>query len=402
VQDTVFGVQATVDRVLGEIRGGHAGPTLLCIGGLHGNEPAGVEALARVLAGLGPRAASLRGDFVALAGNREALALGRRFVDRDLNRAWSDERIDRLRAAPEEVTNAEDHEQLELLDAIEGVVARARGPVYLLDLHTTSGRGGPFTAFGDTLANRNLASHIPVPMILGLEELVDGTLLAFLGRHGIVGVSYETGQHAEPRAVDRAVAGVWLTVGSVGLLEEIHLPEAAEGRKLLVHDTGHLPGAMEMTYRKDVAPLDDFAMDPGYENFHPVKAGQVVAHDVHGPVLVERDALLLMPLYQAQGEDGFFLIREFSPFWLRASYILRSLRIDRWVHLLPGVRLDADMPDAVVVNRRVARWGAQQFFHLLGFRKHEDAGPRLVMRRRRFDDVRYVVRGPTPERLYRG
>jgi hypothetical protein len=60
------------------------------------------------------------------------------------------------------------------------------------------------------------------------------------------------------------------------------------------------------------------------------------------------------------------------------------------------------MPDAVVVNRRVARWGAQQFFHLLGFRKHEDAGPRLVMRRRRFDDVRYVVRGPTPERLYRG
>lgn len=343
----------------------------------------------------------MRGDFVALAGNRSALALSRRFVDRDLNRAWSDDRIDRLRGARDVGVSAEDREQMELLDAIEAVVEEARGPVYFLDLHTTSGFGGPFTTFGDTLSNRELAAHIPVPMILGLEELVDGTLLAFLGGHGIVGVAYESGQHDEPRAVDRAEAGIWLTVATVGLVEQALLPEATEGWKLLAHDSGHLPKAMEMTYRRDIGPLDGFVMDPGYENFQPVKAGQVVAKDVHGPVHIERDARILMPLYQTQGEDGFFLIREFSTFWLRASYILRSLRVDRWVHRLPGVSLDAGMPDAVVVDKRVARWGAQQLFHLLGFRKHEDAGPRLVMRRRRFDDVRYVVRGPKPERLHR-
>jgi succinylglutamate desuccinylase len=238
-------------------------------------------------------------------------------------------------------------------------------------------------------------------MILGLEELVDGTLLAFLGGHGIVGVAYESGQHSEARAVDRAEAGIWLTVAAVGLLEEIQLPEATEGRKLLAHDTGHLPRAMEMTYRRDIGPLDGFVMDPGYQNFQPVQAGQVVARDVHGPVRVDRRARILMPLYQKQGDDGYFLIREFSPFWLRASYILRSLRVDRWIHWLPGVTVDKGAPDSVVVNKRVARWGAQQFFHLLGFRKKEDAGTRLVMRRRRFDDVRYVVRGPKPERLER-
>lgn len=383
------------------MRGGHPGPTLLCVGGLHGNEPAGVLGILRVLERLAPRAALMRGEVVGLAGNRTALTLKRRYVDRDLNRSWTDERIARLRDTEGPEVPVEDREQLELLAAIEAVVAEARGPVYLLDLHTTSGFGGPFTTFGDTLPNRNLAAHIPVPMILGLEELLDGTMLAFMGKHGIVGVAYESGQHDEPRAVDRAEAGIWLTLATVGLMEESLLPEASLGWKVLAHDSGHLPRAMEMVYRHDIAPLDGFVMEAGYGNFHPVRAGQVVAHDVHGPVRIHRDARLLMPLYQKQGDEGFFLIDEFSVFWLRASYILRSVGLDRWVHLLPGVGLDPAMPDAVVVNKRIARWGAVQLFHLLGFRKHEDAGSRLVMRRRRFDDTRYVVHGPKPERLRR-
>jgi succinylglutamate desuccinylase len=352
-----------------------------------------------VLDRLAPRAAALRGDFVALAGNRSALTLGRRFVDRDLNRAWTDDRIQRLRTGAKPADAVEDREQVELLEAIESVVAQARGPVFFLDLHTTSGFGGPFTTFGDTLANRELAGQIPVPMILGLEELVDGTLLAFLGKHGMVGVAYESGQHAEARAVDRAEAAVWLTLATVGLLPQAQLPEATAGWKLLAHDSRHLPRAMEMIYRHDIGPLDGFVMDPGYGNFHPVRAGQAVARDVRGPVVVSREARLLMPLYQKQGDDGFFLIREFSGFWLRASYILRRLKVHRWVHLLPGVELDPDMPDAVVVNKKIARWGALQLFHLLGFRKEEDAGPRLVMRRRRYADSRYVVWGPAPSGL---
>ncbi|MDP2956313.1 MAG: succinylglutamate desuccinylase/aspartoacylase family protein [Longimicrobiales bacterium] len=388
-----------MDRVMGWIRGAEPGPTLLCIGGVHGNEPAGVQALGTVLAALALRAASMRGDFVALVGNRSALSLGRRFVDRDLNRAWTDERMAKFRVDGQPTECVEDREQVDLLDAIEDVVENARGPVYLLDLHTTSGSGGPFTTFGDTLPNRALASHIPVPMVLGLEELLDGTLLAFLGRHGIVGTAYESGQHEEPRAVDRAEAGAWLIMAAAGLLPERLIPEAAAGRRLLESDAGHLPRAMEMFYRHHIEPPDGFVMDPGYQNFQPVKRGQAVARDVRGPVCVERDARMLMPLYQKQGEDGFFLMREFSPFWLRASSVLRRLGVDRMVHLLPGLSLDPEMPDAVVVDRLVARWYAPQLLHLLGFRKHEESGARLVMRRRRFDDVRYVVGGPRPERL---
>jgi predicted deacylase len=396
----VPGEQASLrPRVLGRVRGERAGPTLICIGALHGNEPAGVEGMRRVLTRLRERATHLTGEFVALIGNRVALAEGRRFVDRDLNRAWTFERLERLRGQGRLNGQTEDREQVELLEAIEAAAADARGPLYVLDLHTTSGHGGPFSTFGDTLPNRDFAAHIPVPMILGLEELVDGTLLAFLGSHGMVAVVLECGQHEEPRAADRAEAGSWLAIAAAGLLPEDRMPEAGRSRKLLAGESRRLPGVLEMRYRHDIGPTDGFRMDPGYENFQPVVAGQVVARDARGPVHVAMDARILMPLYQTQGEDGFFLIREFHPLWLRASTILRRLRVDRVAHWLPGVRRDPSLPDALVVDKRVARWGALQLFHLLGFRKLEDAGTRLVMRRRSYDEFRFVGRPPPPESL---
>jgi succinylglutamate desuccinylase len=392
-------VPAEVERLLGRVRGARPGPTLLCIAGLHGNEPAGVEAARSVLERLAPRAGAMRGDVVALAGNRRALAAGCRFVERDLNRAWTDERLHGLRAAGRGRETAEDQEQVELLDAIEEAVEAARGPVYVLDLHTTSGTGGAFTTFGDTLPNRMFAAHLPVPMILGIEELLEGTLLAFLGRHGLVGVAFETGQHDEPAAVERAVAGIWVQVAALGLLPGRRLREAREGRAYLRRAAGGLPRVMEMRYRHPVAPSDQFHMHPGWRNFQVVRRGQVLARDARGEVLAREGGRILMPLYQAQGEDGFFLIRAFAPFWLQASRVLRSLGLDRVVHMLPGIERDRTRPDALIVHRSVARWYALQLFHLLGYRRQEVAGDHLVMRRRRYDDMRYVRRGPLPEPL---
>jgi len=395
----IFAPPRAHERVLGRVSGFRDGATLLCIGGLHGNEPAGVMAIRRVLEALAPRRGELRGDFVALAGNRAALAEGKRFLHRDLNRAWTEERLDRLRVEGHLNGHPEDREQVELLAAIEEVVEGARGPVYLLDLHTTSGHGGPFTTFGDTLPNRDFASHIPVPMVLGLEELVEGTLLAYLGRHGIVGATYETGQHEEPAAVDRAEAGIWLAITAAGLVPEDRLPESSVGRKLLQRETEAQPRVLEMCYRHHVEPGDAFRMRPGYRNFQPVGRGEVVADDDRGEVRMPRGGRILMPLYQAQGEDGFFLIREFRPFWLWVSYALRTLKADCGCGWLPGVHRDRGRPDEVVVDRNVARFFAVQLFHLMGYRIHEEDGSRLILRRRRFDEAALVEHGPTPESL---
>jgi hypothetical protein len=388
-----------VERVLGRVWGPNPGPTLICVGGIHGNEPAGVLALRHVLKSLDARQERISGEFVALTGNRTPLAEKRRFVDRDLNRAWTSARLAKLRNGGSDGVTVEDTEQTELLAILGQVTNDARGPVYFVDLHTTSGHGGTFSTFGDSLPNRAFAQAIPFPMVLGLEELLPGTLLGFLGEHGLVSIGVETGQHDEAQAVDRARAVIWIAIRASGLLPAGDVPEAEAAHRMLRDEADGLPRALEMLHKYDMVPGCDFEMLPGYENFQVVRKDEVVAHDRDGEVTISEDGRLLMPLYQEQGDDGYFLVREFSPFWLRISYWLRRMRADRIALLLPGVRRDPSDEDLLIVDKRVARWYSLQLFHLLGYRGDRAAGEQLVVRRRRFDEVRFMSRGPTPEQL---
>src|SRR5688500_8439811 len=103
--------EARYERGVGTVRGRDAGPTLIVVGGIHGNEPAGIRAVERVIARLSER--DLRGELVAFGGNLGALRLGRRFIAKDLNRQWGAEQIVAVRNKRE--LDAEDREQLDLL-----------------------------------------------------------------------------------------------------------------------------------------------------------------------------------------------------------------------------------------------------------------------------------------------
>ena len=61
------------EHLIGSVRGSLPGPTLLILGGMHGNEPAGVLAADRVLLRIQERRADLRGEVVLLRGNTRAL-----------------------------------------------------------------------------------------------------------------------------------------------------------------------------------------------------------------------------------------------------------------------------------------------------------------------------------------
>jgi predicted deacylase len=60
-------------HLIGSVRGSLPGPTLLILGGIHGNEPAGVFAADRVLQRIQERKADLRGEVILLRGNTRAL-----------------------------------------------------------------------------------------------------------------------------------------------------------------------------------------------------------------------------------------------------------------------------------------------------------------------------------------
>lgn len=360
------------ERVVGNVRGRERGPTLIVVGGIHGNEPAGIRAAERVIARLNRDDAGIRGELLALGGNLGALRLGRRYISKDLNRQWNDDQIARVRSSSER--DAEDREQLDLLAALEDAMARARGDVFVLDLHTTSAAGIPFVLFGDTRAQRRFGFSFPLPVVLGLEEQVDGVLSRCTTARGCISIAIEGGQHDDPASTDNLEACIWVALVSAGLVEAGHLPEHADAYARLDRCRGSLPRVMEVTERHAITPADAFVMAPGFANLDRARAGQLLATDRRGELRAPRDMMVILPLYQGLGSDGFFWGREVSELGIALSDRLRALRVDRLLPLLPGVRR---APGGLVAKRHYPR----DLFHLFGYRRVRDDGGDLFVAR---------------------
>ena len=373
------------DRLIGRIDGQRPGPLLVCTAALHGNEPGGVAALERVCRALDDRRHLIRGEFLGLAGNLPALAQGQRAIDRDLNRHWKPERILALRNGhPPDPAISEDRELVELLATIEAALARARGQAYFVDLHTTSGQSAAFATVGDTLGNREFALQLHSPLILGLEEHIEGTLLEYLNGLGYITMGFEGGRHEDPASVDLLEAGVWVTLAASGVLLDGHtVPEVERAQRLLDQNRRGLPRVFEVRYRHPVQPEDRFRMYPGFASFQRLTQGELLAEDRTGDIRALLPGRILLPLYQTEGDDGFFVIHEFRPFWLTVSRILRHTRAEQLLRMLPGIRRHPTQADTLVIDVRVARFLALQIFHLLGYRKRKQVGKVLLMSRRK-------------------
>ena len=52
------------------------------------------------------------------------------------------------------------------------------------------------------------------------------------------------------------------------------------------------------------------SLKPGFKNFDKVKEGDLLAKDKRGPIFAKKSGFLLMPLYQKEGNDGFFIVNQ--------------------------------------------------------------------------------------------
>ena len=383
-------VSRSFQRIIGVHTGAHPGPSLVCVGGIHGNETSGIVALESVFDTLARGDYSFRGELTGIAGNLQALRLGDRYIGSDLNRVWTPERVQALVAGgPADLAPEDWQEMSELHTALTEAFDRARGNVVFLDLHTSSAFGEPFVLLGDTIRNRRFAFQFPAPVILGLEETIDGVLLEQVNSLGHITIGFEAGQHDDPQSIRNQEAAIWIMLNAAGCIDGAQIPAARDAVDSLRQQTKHLPAVMEIRHRRPVEVGDGFRMLPDYRNFQPVTMGEVLAATHDGDVRAEETGRILLPLYQGKGNDGYFIGRSVSRFWLRVSYLLRRLHVHRLVGWLPGVKRDPDHEACFVVDKHVARFFPLQIMHLMGFRKVRQHGDTLVVSRRRFD-----LRGP--------
>ena len=370
------------EREIGRLVGRSAGPTLILVVGIHGNEPAGIFAARRAIKRLTKAEVSLCGELVVFAGNVASLRLRKRYQVKDLNRQWTEANVASVQKKQKDEVglDAEEREQVELKASIEEAIARARGPVHLGDFHTTSAAGIPFVLFGDTLAQRQFVRVFPLPILVGLEEQLDGSLSEYWTRHGCVTFGCEGGQHDDPRSVDNLEAVLYLALAEAGIIAFDALPEVKRSAELLRERRGELPPYLEVISRHAISAEDAFRMEPGFKNLNPASEGQLLARDRRGEIRAPKDGLVILPLYQGLGNDGFFWGRAVSPARMRTAEILRLLHVDRLLGLLPGVAKDPENPSRFIV-REAGRFYPRDVFQAFGYRRVRTHEGRLTLER---------------------
>ncbi len=309
-------------RIIGKHQGQLKGPMLVCLGAMHGNEKAGLRAISLMSKMLEVEpitnpAFMFRGLFLGIKGNMAAMRKNLRYIKKDLNRIWTPENVNRVKQTPAENLSDEFLEMKEILDLIEYYYHRYKpDKLYILDLHTTTARGGIFSIVTDDPHSVKLGVELHAPVIKGMLEGIKGTTLHYFNEEhfypGTTTVVFESGQHDEPLSVNRAIAAITNCMRIIGCVRG----EDVENRHdslLIEHSTG-LPKLAELAYCHPIEEGDGFEMKPGYHNFQRVEKGEIIATDKKGDIASPEEGLILMPLYQPQGEDGFFIIRELVPF----------------------------------------------------------------------------------------
>jgi len=305
-------------RIIGRHDGLEKGPLLICFGAMHGNEPAGVEALKLMIKMLEVEpitnpAFQCKGRLLAIRGNIQAIKENKRFIEKDLNRQWTKENVAYVKQNDFKDLGSEEKELKTIIEVVEKEIADYQPEkVVFLDLHTTTAFGGIFSIATNEKESLRIAIELHAPVILGLLDGISGTSLHYFNNENFapdtVAVCFESGQHNENLSINRAIAAITNCLRTIGCVNAEHV-ENLHDNLLKEHSSG-LPKVSQLVLTHPIKDGDNFEMYPDYKNFQKVSKGEVIAKDKNGEIVAPDDALILMPLYQKQGDDGFFLIKE--------------------------------------------------------------------------------------------
>lgn len=367
-------------RIIGRITGSKPGPTLVFFGGIHGNEPAGVTALEQVFKTLQIHQNQLNGTVFGIKGNLKGLAFQKRYIDTDLNRIWHPIAISSVLRRDPQYLNTEEAELLHLYQIIAKILLEESPPYYFIDLHTTSSPTPPFITISDAMINRKFAALFNTPIVLGLEEYLQGTLLNYINHRGYVSLGFEAGQHQAPESVTNCVSFILQSLVYTDVLSNntykcimAKHPSSNTSKKFSFY---------EVVAHHHFSQGDRFSMLPGYKNFTDIKKGEILATQNGIQILSTSNAKIFMPLYQKQGNDGFFIIKKISPLALKISAAIRKIKLYSLLTLLPGISWTNREKQTLMVNREVARFYIKSIFHLLGYRKYDISDKFFFMRNR--------------------
>lgn len=248
-----------------------AGPSVVIVGGIHGDEPCGVLALERLTNELysGERVLK-RGSLTLIHGNLEAQRSNKRFERYNLNRLFK-------------VNSTE--EGCYELDRAEELKPLFMNVDYVLDLHSTSKPAPPFIVCEE--AERTVACSLDIDWIVmgwtSLDPLLEGDTCTWASRHGAQAMTLECGQHLDSRAREVAFRAATRLLDNLGMIA----PET-QGT------TSRVPRIIHL-YHAEILRERGFKYSRNYCGFDAVAAGECIGQDSHGVRLAVRSSRMIFP-----------------------------------------------------------------------------------------------------------
>lgn len=290
-----------ISRVIGKYEGKEKGPLLLVTAGVHGNEPSGVLALQKIFKELEDSKMPIKGTFLGLSGNKKALQQEKRFIDEDLNRTWTKENLQKDHPETHEQT-----EMFEIIDLLNNYSKKEFPKRFFLDCHTTSSDSLPYISVQEVGKNDVFADKFPLHIVRGFSDIVNGSIDKYFSQVGFTGFTFEGGQHFAETTQANQEAMIWLALKEVNGVDL----NALSCFPICIEQLEGGQTTFKILYRHGLENDDEFKMQPGFKNFQKISNGELLAIQNGKEIYSEWDATIFMPLYQSQGNDGFFVIKE--------------------------------------------------------------------------------------------
>lgn len=297
-------ILAFEDRILGNYHSGEKGKTIVFMCGIHGNELSGKKALKKIFSYLENNKIDIRGNIIGIQGNLKAIEKKERYIDVDLNRIWTKKTINEVKKG--KIKDVYEYKELiKIHDIIDVILKKKKKKdVIIIDLHNTSSASGLFTVINNT-KDFKLASAIQIPVITKLFNKVKGSFSQYYNSKNISTIVFEGGAIGDPASTNNHEIGIFKILESCGVIKKEDTPNFITNRS----NSKTKKSLYKVKYIHLISESDNFLMKPNVINFQNIKKGEVLGSDKNGDVKSPFDGKILMPLYQEQGTEGFYIIQ---------------------------------------------------------------------------------------------
>jgi uncharacterized protein len=254
------------------VKGRHAGPKILVLGGVHGNEYCGVEAIEKL-----KNIEISNGILRFIVANPEAVRRGVRFVDENLNRVICEN---------DEPKTYEARLALELLFHL-------RWSDYCLDVHASNTPSTTPFIIGNNLG---LAEAISIETVVtNMADYYPDSTIGYAMRHGSYALAIEGGYVKDPDSTHVAIESIEKFLVKCGVIMGSIKPITQK--------------YLEIFYQHN--NVESFVPLAGFADFQYLQKGELIGYEGNGQVVAPEEGRIMFPRKRPQGfGECFFLAKE--------------------------------------------------------------------------------------------